>query len=166
MVGQDTAGKVTIGERGLGERVGEGKKDAKGARGLGGEGVRVEKEAEESERWGLEQVVGVRGGLPTHLAPWVRGVCDGGEGGGRRRGKEGLPETLPAPWVRGACDGWDEGEESIGLFSPWEKAWGESTIGGVRPPSYLPPRTTMGGTEVGEDGASVCGDRVVRAAAA
>ena len=146
MGGQDTAGKVAIGERGLGERVGEGEKNAKGARGLGGEGVRVEKEAEEGERWGLEQV---------------------GEGGGRRRGKEGLPATLPAPWVRGACDGWDEGEESIGLFSPWEKAWGESTIGGVRPPSYLPPRSTQGRTEVGEDGASVCGDGVVvRAAAA
>ena len=28
---------------GLGERVGEGEKNAKGARGLGGEGVRVEK---------------------------------------------------------------------------------------------------------------------------
>ena len=53
MGGQDTAGKVAIGERGLGERVGEGEKNAKGARGLGGEGVRVEKEAEEGERWGL-----------------------------------------------------------------------------------------------------------------
>ena len=31
MVGQDTAGKVAIGERGLGERVGEGEKNAKGA---------------------------------------------------------------------------------------------------------------------------------------
>ena len=51
MVGQDTAGKIAKGERGLGERVGEGENDAKGARGLGREGVRVEREAEERERW-------------------------------------------------------------------------------------------------------------------
>ena len=125
MVGQDTAGTVARGERGLGERVGEGEKNAKGARRLGGEQVWVEKG-------------GVKGGT----------------------------STLPAPWVRGACDGWDGGEESRGLFSPWEKAWGESTIGGVRPPSYLPPRTIKVRTEVGEDGASVCGDWVVVRAAA
>ena len=74
----------------------------------------------------------------------------------------GLPSTLPSPWVRGACDGWDEGEESRGLFSPWEPAWGESTRGhlnGVL--SYLSPRTTKVRAEVGEDGASVCGDWVV-----
>ena len=58
MGGQDTAGKVAIGERGLGERVGEGEKKAKGARGLGGEGVRVEKKRKKvgdgawSKLWG------------------------------------------------------------------------------------------------------------------
>ena len=86
MVGRDTAGKVAIGERGLGERVGEGEKTAKGARGLGGEGVRVEKEAEESERWGLEQVVG---GYQPISPPGLEGfamVGKAGEGGGGRRG--------------------------------------------------------------------------------
>ena len=73
-----------IGERGLGERAGEGEKNAKGARRLGGEQVWVEKDAEESKRWGSEQFGGVKGGT----------------------------STLPAPWVRGACDGWDGGEES------------------------------------------------------
>ena len=61
MVGQDTAGKIATGERGLVERVGEGENDAKGARGLGREGGRVEREAEERERWGLERG---REGLP------------------------------------------------------------------------------------------------------
>ena len=75
-----------IGERGLGERAGEGEKNAKGARRLGGEQVWVEKDAEESKRWGSEQFGGVKGGLPTLLAPWVRGGGDGvcGDDGGEK----------------------------------------------------------------------------------
>ena len=123
MVGQDTAGKVAIGERGLGERVGEGEKSAKGARGLGGEGVRVEKEAEESKRGGSEQVVGVKGGVPTLLAPWVRGVCDCGDGGGKAK------RSSPS----------------------WVHVWGESARGHIEVPSHLPPLGTWVGrrTEVG-----------------
>ena len=86
MGGQDTAGKVAIGERGLGERVGEGEKNAKGARGLGGEGVRVEKEAEESERWGWEQVVGVRGGYQPISPHGLEGFAEVGTGGVRPKG--------------------------------------------------------------------------------
>ena len=83
---------------------------------------------------------------------------EGVEGGGRRDHRK----PFPPHGLEGACDGWDEGEESRGLFSPWEPAWGESTRGhlnGVL--SYLSPRTTKVRAEVGEDGASVCGDWVV-----
>ena len=70
---------------------------------------------EDSESWGLEQVVGVRGGVPTLLAPWVRGVCDGGDGGGKTN------RSSPS----------------------WGLVWGESASGHLHgAPSHLPPLGT------------------------
>jgi len=69
--------------------------------------------------------VGVRGGVPTHLAPWVRGVCGGGDGGGKAK------RSSPS----------------------WVLVWGESASGHLNgAPSHLPPlgkwvgrRTEVGG---------------------
>ena len=74
--------------------------------------------------------------------------------------KGGVPVTLPAPWVRGACDGGDGGGKTKQSSPSWVNMWGESASGHLfGAPSHLPPLGTRVGrrTEVGEDGGRVVG---------